>query len=74
MASLKRTVPFVVAGLLLAVSASAASASTVVGIDLWDKGANMEMPADLVYGTPGVDMSKATIDRPPSSGPVAMLV
>ena len=61
MASLKRTVPFVVAGLLLAVSVSAAFASTVVSIDLWDKGANVEMPAGLVYGTPGVDISKATM-------------
>jgi len=51
----------VAAGLLLAVSAAIASAATVVKVDLWDKGAAMTMATGLAYGTPGLDMSKATM-------------
>ena len=56
--------PYVVslaAGLAFALSASLASAATVVNVELWDKGANMEMPTDLAYATPGLDLSKATM-------------
>src|SRR4029079_4647893 len=38
-----------------------ASAATVVRVDLWDKGAEMTMPSDVAYGTPGIDTSKATM-------------
>ncbi len=40
---------------------TASQAATTVHVSLWDKGADMEMPTDLLYGTPGVDLSKATM-------------
>jgi uncharacterized cupredoxin-like copper-binding protein len=49
------------AGFLLGLSATAASAATVVQVELWDKGADMEMPAGLAYGMPSLDLSKATM-------------
>ena len=49
------------AGVALALFATGASAATVVKVELWDKGANVEMPTGLLYGTPGVDLSKATM-------------
>jgi uncharacterized cupredoxin-like copper-binding protein len=58
MASIKH---FFLAAGLLAASATLASAATVVNVQLWDKGAEMTMPTDLAYGTPGADMSKATM-------------
>ena len=61
MGSFNRIAVFVTAGLLLAASATVASASTVVNVELWDKGANMTMPTGLAYGTPGLDMTKATM-------------
>jgi uncharacterized cupredoxin-like copper-binding protein len=59
------------AGLVLAAMATVASAATVVNVDLWDKGADMTMPTDLMYGTPGLDLSKATmgIKVDPKSAP-----
>lgn len=56
----RRVLPFA-AGLAFAVSATVPSAATVVNVELWDKGADMEMAKGLVYGAPGVDMSKATM-------------
>jgi uncharacterized cupredoxin-like copper-binding protein len=54
--------PFLLAtGLVLASPATAAFASTVVAVDLWDKGASMEVPTGLAYATPGMDMAKATM-------------
>ncbi len=57
-----------VAGLGLALLANATLAASTVKVDLWDKGADMAMPTDLLYGTPGLDLSKATmgikLDRP----------
>src|SRR5665213_2755716 len=59
--SLNRIAVFIIAGLLLAASATIASASTLVNIELWDKGAAMEMPTGLAYATPGLDLTKATM-------------
>ncbi len=53
-----KLVPLVVAFMLAPLAASAAS---VVKVELWDKGAMTEMPANLAYGTPAPDMSKATM-------------
>src|SRR6202140_291538 len=61
MEALERASLFLAAGLLFAISVGAASAATVVTVDLWDKGANMQMPTGLAYATPGLDMSKATM-------------
>ncbi len=61
MRSLKHFAFVLVAGLVLAQWAGAASAATVVNVDLWDKGADMDMPKGLIYGAPGVDLSKATM-------------
>jgi uncharacterized cupredoxin-like copper-binding protein len=44
-----------------ALLASAASAATVVEVELWDKGADVEMATGLAYATPGADMSKVTM-------------
>jgi uncharacterized cupredoxin-like copper-binding protein len=41
------------------VSATVASAATLVDVELWDKGADVEMAKALVYGAQGLDMSKA---------------
>lgn len=43
------------------VAIGSAHASTVVQISLWDKGANMPMSTGILYGTPGLDTSKATM-------------
>ena len=61
MRSLKRSAILLAAGVAFAMSATIASAATVVTVDLWDKGADMKMPMDLAYATPGLDMSKATM-------------
>ena len=54
--------PFLLAaGLVFALPATAAFASTVVTVDLWDKGASMEVPTGLAYATPAMDMAKATM-------------
>jgi uncharacterized cupredoxin-like copper-binding protein len=54
--------PFLLAtGLVLALPTTAAFASTVVAVDLWDKGASMEVPTGLAYASPGMDMAKATM-------------
>ena len=61
MGSLKRTVILLAAGLAFAFASGAAFASTVVTVELWDKGAAMAMPTDLAYATSGLDLSKATM-------------
>ena len=61
MDSLKRMGVGLTAGLLLTVSAAVASAATVVNVELWDKGANTEMPTGLTYAAPGLDLTKATM-------------
>jgi uncharacterized cupredoxin-like copper-binding protein len=48
-------------GLALILSATPSLAATLVTVDLWDKGANVDMPKGLVYAAPGLDLSKATM-------------
>jgi uncharacterized cupredoxin-like copper-binding protein len=46
---------------MLVLGAGAASAATVVHVDLWDKGGDTPMATGLGYDDPGADMSKATM-------------
>lgn len=41
--------------------AGAAQAAGTVQVSLWDKGADMPMTTGFAYGTPNLDMSKATM-------------
>ena len=59
--SLKRTALSLGAACLLAAFAASAQAATHVQVSLWDKGGDMAMPKGLVYGAPGLDLSKATM-------------
>ena len=54
---------------------TAASAATVIDVQLWDKGAKATMETNLKYGTPGMDMSKATmgIKATPASAPAGVV-
>ena len=67
----RRHVLTLATGLLLACGATAASAATVVKVDLWDKGADTAMATGLGYDEPGADMSQATmgIKVSPASAP-----
>ena len=56
----KRFGTALVAGLTYALSAGGASAATVVHVELWDK-PGVPMATTLAYGTPGLDMSQATM-------------
>jgi uncharacterized cupredoxin-like copper-binding protein len=58
---IRRGAVFVAAGLALGLLSGAAFAATLVTVELWDKGKSVAMPTGLVYGMPGVDMSKATL-------------
>ena len=58
---------FVTAGLLFAASPMVACASTLINVGLWDKGMEATMLTDLAYGTPGLDLSKATMGMKLSS-------
>jgi len=40
---------------------AAAQAASTVQVSLWDKGADMPMSTGFAYGTPNLDMSKATM-------------
>ena len=51
----------VVAGAMFLGLSATASAATVVNVELWDKGAAVEMQQGLAYGTPGADLAKATM-------------
>jgi uncharacterized cupredoxin-like copper-binding protein len=68
---LKQLAVLLVSGFAFAQLAGAASAATIVHVELWDKGADMEMPKGLVYGAPGVDLSTAPmgVKASPSSAP-----
>jgi uncharacterized cupredoxin-like copper-binding protein len=61
MRTLKQYAAGMATGLALALLAGAASAATVVHVDLWDKGGDMTMPTNMKYGDPGLDLSKATM-------------
>jgi uncharacterized cupredoxin-like copper-binding protein len=50
-----------VAAILITCNTGAVRAASLVKVSLWDKGASTEMPIGLVYATPGLDMTKATI-------------
>ncbi|MEO5755331.1 MAG: sulfocyanin-like copper-binding protein [Mesorhizobium sp.] len=49
------------AAMLMAGSAGAVHAASLVQISLWDKGASTEMPMGLAYATQGFDIAKATM-------------
>ena len=55
--------------------ATAAQAATVVNVELWDQGSGKTMATNLAYGTPGLDMSKATmgIKVTPGSAPAGIV-
>ena len=79
MGSLKRYVVSLATGLAVILSATPSFAATVVTVDLWDKGANVDMPKGVVYGAPHLDLSKATMGMrlsPPSApaGEVTFIV
>ncbi len=46
---------------LFSLTPAPGQAATVVQISLWDKGADVEMPTGLAYGTSGLDLSMATM-------------
>ena len=58
---LKPAAATVAAIALLALATTAGKAATTIEVSLWDKGADVEMPTDLLYGMPGVDLSNATM-------------
>lgn len=61
MPKIRRSIVFLAAGLALLAIAPFAAAATVVNVELWDKGADVEMPTGLIYGEPSVDLTKATM-------------
>ncbi len=46
---------------MLAAVPTAGQAATTIHVSLWDKGADMAMPTDQMYGMPGVDKAKDTM-------------
>ena len=58
---LRRAALGLAAAMLMAGSAGAVQAASLVQISLWDKGASTEMPMGLTYATPGLDLAKATM-------------
>jgi uncharacterized cupredoxin-like copper-binding protein len=79
MRQMRRHVLSLATGLALAFGATAASAATIVNVDLWDKGADTPMAGGFAYGTPGLDLSKATMGmklsrKSASAGPVTFHV
>ena len=59
-----------VAAALIAGFAASAQAATQVHVSLWDKGGDMMMAKGLVYGAPGLDLSKATMGITATPGAV----
>ena len=59
-----------VAAILITCNTGAVRAASLVKVSLWDKGASTEMPIGLVYATPGLDMTKATMGMKVSPGAV----
>jgi uncharacterized cupredoxin-like copper-binding protein len=59
MSNLSRQGIYFATGLAFALSMTAASAATVVKVELWDKGADATMVKGLAYGKPSSDMSMA---------------
>lgn len=58
---LRRAAFGLAAAMLMAGSAGAVRAASLVEISLWDKGAGTEMPMELTYATPGLDPARATM-------------
>lgn len=59
---MKKMVRSAALGLAAAVTmAGAAQAASTVQVSLWDKGADTPMTTGFAYGTPDLDMSKATM-------------
>ena len=75
MGSFKHAAIGLSAGLLFAALAGAASAATIVKVELWDKGAEAEMPMGMTYAMPMPEMSKATmgIRAVPASAPAGVV-
>lgn len=71
----RRHILSLAAGLALVLGATAASAATVVKVDLWDKGADTPMATGQGYDEPGADMAKATmgIKVSPASAPAGRI-
>ena len=46
---------------MLAAVPTVGQAATTIHVSLWDKGADVPMMTGLEYGTPGIDLSKATM-------------
>jgi uncharacterized cupredoxin-like copper-binding protein len=65
----------IVAAIVLAMGATAASAASIVKVELWDQGADVAMRTDMAYGTPGLDLSQATmgITAVPESVPAGIV-
>jgi uncharacterized cupredoxin-like copper-binding protein len=61
MNSVRNAVLSVATVLAVGFAASIASAAAVVSVDLWDKGAATAMPTDQMYGSPSLDVSKASM-------------
>jgi len=68
MKQIMRTTASIAAAILVAVGS--AHASTVVQISLWDKGSDIPMANDVLYGKSGLDTSKATMGIRPSPATV----
>jgi uncharacterized cupredoxin-like copper-binding protein len=49
------------AAMALGLWSTAASAATVVDVQMWDQGAGMAMRTDMAYQAPGFDLSNATM-------------
>lgn len=68
--SLKSVALSLAAAALMAIFSVSAQAATKVQVSLWDKGADMKMPKGLIYGAPGLDLSKATMGITATPGAV----
>jgi uncharacterized cupredoxin-like copper-binding protein len=58
---LKQFIALLVVGSALPNWVVAASAATVINVDLWDKGADTGMSTGVTYAAPQLDLSKATM-------------
>ncbi len=57
----KRPVTGALVAAVLSAFSGTATASTLVNVSLWDKGAEMTMPTDQAYLSPTLDTAKATM-------------
>ena len=61
MISRRQSLLALTAGLVVALFVTQALAATIVKVELIDQGAAMQMATGMAYGTPGLDISKATM-------------